>query len=44
VRPWVQNEDDGSTKNDLSERIVVALRENDIAVAYPQMGVRIKQA
>ena len=35
VRPGVVNEDYGSTKNDLSARIVAALHENEIAVAYP---------
>ena len=44
VRPWVMNEDYGSTKNDLSARIVADMRENDIAVAYPQIGVHVEQA
>jgi small-conductance mechanosensitive channel len=44
VRSRVVNEDYGSTKVDLSARIVAALREKDIAVAYPQMGVHIEQA
>jgi small conductance mechanosensitive channel len=44
VRPWVNNEDYGSTKSDLSARTVAVLREHEIAVAYPQMGVHIEQA